>query len=294
MPGTSRDSGLSPIPVQSHLDSTMFSGPSLRAIIAPTENNDNTTPEQWEEYVKAWEAHGEWVEARETMSGRIFWFNTNSYRIVFDTAPAGIQPISSAQFAAHSGSSHEQYLANRPIEPYEGEDVVDALLNMAMHEWDFNNDMVNVYRAQAACRDHHKMLPKPEQYVFPEFFSQSPLPELPGNQFLAKIRLPQDFSQHRRHVTIRIKMDYTTSEDAIKQGVERLDQPHNKDFDNWVLKVVGFEEYIYGQRKIVDYEAVRNAVRNEDDVEFALVKRPDFRELIELAKKKKRDTRNCF
>ena len=47
---------------------------------------------------------------------------------------------------------------------------------------------------------------------------------------------------------------------------------------DFVIKIIGCEEYIlYDDSKmIVDYEAVRRAVRNSDDVQFGLVHRPDF------------------
>ncbi|ETO33863.1 phosphatidylinositol-4,5-bisphosphate 3-kinase catalytic subunit gamma isoform [Reticulomyxa filosa] len=97
-----------------------------------------------------------------------------------------------------------------------------------------------------------------------------------------------------RYVTIRIKMDHTTALDAIQQGVEKLDEAYQKDDGSFVLKVVGQEEYIYGRRKIVDYEAVRNSVRNEDDVEFVLLKRPDFKQRIEEEKTKQQHYTNMF
>ncbi|ETO33862.1 hypothetical protein RFI_03233 [Reticulomyxa filosa] len=208
-----------------------ISGTYLSAVMQPTEVSN----EEWEESVRIWEAEGEWVEARETLSGRIMWYNTKSFRLVFDTAPEGVKPVTGQMasksalvnylhvqhitedilmlfffkkiyltflflFKKKKASSfgHEEHLANRPITPYDGEDVVDALLNFGMHQWDFDNDMVDVYRSKASQRNHQELLPAPEQYAFPEYFSESPLPELPGNQFLAKIRLPEEFAAHRR------------------------------------------------------------------------------------------------
>ena len=46
---------------------------------------------------------------------------------------------------------------------------------------------------------------------------------------------------------------------------------------------------MYGKRKIIDYEAVRNAVRNENDVEFVLIKRVDFKEKVAEETKKQEE-----
>ncbi len=54
---------------------------------------------EWEGILREMEVEGEWIEARETLTGRILWYNTASNRLVFDTAPSGVVPISSAQFA---------------------------------------------------------------------------------------------------------------------------------------------------------------------------------------------------
>ena len=140
--------------------------PSLALVMQP----ESVDQSEWESAVKEWEAEGEWVESRELLTGRILWFNTNSNRLVFDVPPDGIQPLPATQFSKNLGKKefNDDYYLNRPIVPYEGEDVVDSLLNFGNHTWNFDdNDMVDVYRSQAARKNHSKMLPKPQQYVFP-------------------------------------------------------------------------------------------------------------------------------
>ena len=72
---------------------------------------------------------------------------------------------------------------------------------------------------------------------------------------------------------------------AIKANTTTFNDTEVPTADQFVLKVVGCEEYIlYDHTKlIIDYEAVRRAVRNEDDVTFALVHRPDIDDLVEEA-----------
>ena len=160
------------------------------------------------------------------------------------------------------GPKHDEFLLNRPIAPYADEDIVGGLDS---HAWDFNN------ATTARC------CPKRGSSAFP-----STSVPLPGGKFLAKIRLPEEFSAHRRYSSVQIKVDYTAASDAIKQGVEKLDPPHNRERKDFILKVVDQEAYMYGKCKIIDYEAVRN----EDDVEFVLIKRKDFQARVAAEKVK--------
>ncbi len=70
--------------------------------------------------------------------------------------------------------------------------------------------------------------------------------------------------------------------DMVQRMVDMLLQDNNYSPQQFVLKVIGNEEYIlYDHKKlIIDYEAVRRAVRNEDDVTFGLVHRPDLNQII--------------
>ena len=267
----------------------------MQIIMNKNYNSENLDDiKDWETKIKKWETEGEWIECRETLTGRVMWYNSISNRLVFDTPPDGVQQLPPTKHTKDIGPKHDEFFLNRPIEPYDDEDIVAGLLQCDSHLWDFNNSLCNVYRAQAYKRDHRKMLPQPQQYCFPEYFSMSPLPELPGGKFLAKIRLPEEFSAHRRYSSVQIKVDYTAASDAIKQGVEKLDPPHNKDRKNFILKVVGQEAYMYGRRKIIDYEAVRDAVRNENDVEFVLIKRTDFKDRVEAEKQKQKEYQEHF
>jgi len=273
--------------------------PSMSVVMSPKLNNGGATEhtdeqKHWESMIMKWESEGEWIECRESLSGRVMWYNSMSKRLVFDTPPDGVAQLPPTQYTKDIGPKNDEFFLNRPIEPYQDEDIVQGLLQFDSHAWDFNNALVDTYRARASKRDHVKMLPKPQQYCFPEYFSMSPLPELAGGKFLAKIRLPEEFSAHRRYSSVQIKVDYTNAMDAIKQGVEKLDPPHNKEPRDFIIKIVGQNAYMYGRRKIIDYEAVRDAVRNENDVEFVLIKREDFKQRVEAEREKQRDFAEHF
>ena len=112
-----------------------------------------------------------------TLDGRVLWYNSLTQRLVFDQAPDGVANIE--QKAVYKSKSSKskinkkndrgelslKYYQQRPITPYENEDVVEGLLQFTRHKWKFNNDLVNVYRAEAYRRDHK--LPDPKQYCFP-------------------------------------------------------------------------------------------------------------------------------
>ena len=95
--------------------------------------------------------------------------------------------------------------------------------------------------------------------------------------------------------------------DCVYKGNMKMEHGHKKqinfnkkdqDYDpqEFVLKVIGNEEYIlYDHKKlIIDYEAVRRAVRNEDDVTFGLVHRPDRAQIIKDAKELQEEQMESF
>eukprot|EP01083_Nonionella_stella_P003961 11395_1 len=185
-------------------------------------------------------------------------------------------------------TSIEQEIDTKHDEQRQDETMVSQLLHFDRHQWDFDNLLVDVYRAKAYKRDHHKVLPQPQQYCFPEYLSILPLPELPGGKFIVKIHLPRAFSTYRRYSHIRIAVDFTRASDAIKQCVSKLDHPHNNS-RHFILKVAGQESYMYGRRKIIDYEAIRDAIRDADDVEIVLIACRDFKERVNAAKQEQKE-----
>ena len=147
---------------------------------------------------------------------------------------------------------------NRSLAPYDNENIVQSLLNMDNDPWnfDFNNANVYNYRLSASKRDHAAMLPQPQQYVFPEYFSLAPLPGLLANKFLAKIKLPQEFCKSKKYSLVQIKNDITTASDVIKAGVSKLDAEYSKaeNVGDFIIKIVGQEAYMYGNGKVIEYE----------------------------------------
>ena len=123
------------------------------------------------------------------------------------------------------------------------------------------------------------------------------MPEIPGGKFFAKVRLPPEFGATQITTKIMIVIDKTTANDAVDTILHKLKLHKKREIKDFVLKVVGQEEYIYGDKKIIDYEAVRAAVRSEDDVEFVFLEFPEDTRLkaIEVAREKQlKDKLNAY
>eukprot|EP00494_Astrolonche_serrata_P031453 UN31722 len=141
-----------------------------------------------------------------------------------------------------------------------------------------------MYRTKANLHDHSKHQPSHWDMVYPRYFSKAPIPPLTANQFLAKVKLPKtDPPQVQTTTKIRIKVDVSKADDQIKTVVAKL-KGVDPDPNNYMLKVEGREEYIYGPELISEHAAIREAVRNADDVLLALVKVPDKAKKVEEAR----------
>eukprot|EP01083_Nonionella_stella_P024359 67277_1 len=129
----------------------------------------------------------------------------------------------------------------------------------------------HLYRIHSFQQKYHQLIRASEHDCYPKYFSTSPIPQLPHNKFIMKVALPEAYSIHRRYRSILIRTTTTKAVDSIKQCVEKLDQSFNKSFDDFVLKVVGEESYIYGNHLMMDFESVRQALWDEDSVQFRLI-----------------------
>lgn len=220
------------------------------------------------------EADGEWIKCEEAESSANLWYNTRSLRIVFDTTNNKKRPaVKAPDVSGENESIIPDIYATK-------HDLVCDLLTFDNHEngWNFDNDRVRHYRSNAAQQNHAEHQPSEWDVVYPRYFSTTPLPPLDGNRFFATVLLPQikgedgDSAVQLHHTTTKIKIE--VEETTALQGIEAVMgkiKTGTKDPSKYMFKVLGREEYIYGDRKIADYGAIREAVRNADDVIFALL-----------------------
>jgi len=219
----------------------------------------------------------EWVQCKETDTGRTLWYNRDTLMVTFEN------PLLDAEQRMRHGSILKESIHREDIEDNL---IPNYLLRFASQRWDFKNDLVDTFRAQCARIDHTKLLPHPNDLVFPEFFSNHTIPR--KDSFVATILPPSDLEIPTAHWKMSITVNETTASDIIKKFVAKINltkKDHTYHPQHFVLKVIGNEEYILfdDNKLIIDYEAVRRAVRNEDDVLFGLVHRPDIQQIIASA-----------
>ena len=134
-------------------------------------------------------------------------------------------------------------------------------------------------------------MPHPISIKFPQYFGQSTYP--PKEQFFANVLPPKDVVTSFTHFRVRIIIQETTTSQLISQIVQKLSNSLKSGFKHkateFLLKVVGCDEYMLPETNnlIIDFEAVRKAVRNADDVIFQLVHCPNFKQIEKINKKLK-------
>lgn len=241
------------------------------------------------------EIEGEWIECQEIASGRRLFYNSLTMEIVFDRNPNNAKNGSNKNGKKGSKDSkdNDDDILSQDIgcETITDEEITEYLLKFGKSKWDFNNDIVDIYRLQCNNIDHKLMLPHPISMSFPEFFSTNTIPK--KKSFVALVLPPKDTTQFPSTANkwnVNVLVQETTAKQLIDKVVGKLKTSLNtqeyggdaneiiRKSSEFIIKIVGAEEYIlYDDGKlIVDYEAVRKAVRNEDDVIFQLDHRPDL------------------
>ena len=72
----------------------------MALVMNPTSSMEEQT--DWEDRIKKWETEGDWIECRETLTGRVMWYNTMSNRLIFDTPPDGVTQLPGSQYTLSS------------------------------------------------------------------------------------------------------------------------------------------------------------------------------------------------
>ena len=252
--------------------------------------DDDDTEESRSATVRAEE--GEWIECQEIVSGRRLFYNSITLEISFDHNPSKTSNNSKDKNNKNKKGDNDDILSQDiACDDVTDDEIVQYLLKFSKSKWDFNNPEVDIYRLQCNNIDHKLMLPHPISMSFPEFFSTNTIPK--KKLFVALVLPPKDntqFPSMSKNWKVKVIVQETTAKQLIDKIVDKLKVSLNtseyggdandiiKKSSEFILKVVGSEEYIlYDDTKlIVDYEAVRKAVRNEDDVIFQLDHRPDL------------------
>ncbi len=106
----------------------------------------------WESKMKKWESMGNWIEVRETLTGKISWYNSLTTRLVFDTPP-NVEIISNKNIINNINDNNNinndiiresEYYLNRSLSPQPNENIVNSLYELEWHYSLKNEGLTNV------------------------------------------------------------------------------------------------------------------------------------------------------
>eukprot|EP01084_Bolivina_argentea_P273049 465034_1 len=106
------------------------------------------------------------------------------------------------------------------------DNITSYLLKFDESKWDFNNNLVEVYRLQSQLINHELMLPNPISISFPEYFSSMTIPPK-YDHFVAEIFTPKNkllfpTNTNKWKEIIYIVIDKTTSKVLIDTIVQKF------------------------------------------------------------------------
>ena len=153
----------------------------------------------------------EWIQCRESDTGRLIWYNRDTLMVTFEN------PILNNLHRGRNDSILKESIAREDID----DNLIPRyILRFGSQQWDFNNDYVDVFRSQSARIDHTKLLPHPNDLVFPEFFSNHRIPK--KESFVATILPPIDFNITSTSWKMAINVNKTTASDIIEKFVAKV------------------------------------------------------------------------
>jgi hypothetical protein len=108
----------------------------------------------------------------------------------------------------------------------------------------------------------------------PQYFSDNPLPPMQEKTITCTVRLPEGANPAMVNTKVPI-----TSQDTVNKAIHMLWGKCKNGLNigvesDYVLKAVGFREYLEGENPIFSYAFVRQCIRDAKEIELAMVKRP--------------------
>ena len=168
---------------------------------------------------------------------------------------------------------------------------VETLIAYDTLPWSFASSAasfasIDYYRASAALLHANDPLPSTSTSQYPIYLSSAPLPAH-LRQYAISVRLHSD-DDHSvpRFLSLTIG-DKDSAVSVVKhcmyKGINRLTGERGGGtatasgweggVDNHLLKAVGSEEYMWGERPMVEYEYVRQRMRDGEDVQLVIVRK---------------------
>lgn len=157
-------------------------------------------------------------------------------------------------------------------EKVDDRDDVDVLLDFQALKWNFDNLVVDYYRATTKTRKAYEY----SSWHMPEYFSESPLP-LGVKSVPCVVRLPAELaSAHSDGALMQASKISATYKDTVGDCIDKALASCEgvSDDGRWVLKAQGLSEYLRNDRIFFDYSFVRREVREGRELKMTLLKLP--------------------
>jgi len=150
--------------------------------------------------------------------------------------------------------------------------AVEALIEWGKRAWDFKNSTADHYRAAAAKVPHQDYEFK--AWHIPEYLSEFPLPP-DSSTITCVVSLPVEHKENEAmtHTRIQVGAEDKVSH-AIHQAYIKCQGRGLGPESEFVLKAVGLNDFMTGDRVLFEYEYVRHCVRDGVELKLALVQRP--------------------
>jgi phosphatidylinositol-4,5-bisphosphate 3-kinase len=177
--------------------------------------------------------------------------------------------------------------------------VLNVLIGYDQFQWDFNHqtsqEKMNYYRAAALVQTDHDALLYSNWHL-PEYFSNQPLLATSVKKTVS-VHLPAQDAEglppHRpRRTLIDVKLDDLTDVHLINAVGILYDKSTNP--NDFVFKVIGHREYLDFGKLFWSYHSVRKSIRDNIDLELALVRRPEPIQLTQVQQEQLQTVRENY
>ena len=154
------------------------------------------------------------------------------------------------------------------------ESAASKLMNAENLQWDMRNPRCELYRAYASRVDHSEFTPQMQSLTCPRYFSNLPLPSTYTNNIYITVFIPDPYVNPKTFC--RVCRIVLTNNDTGINALEAVLKKSREDLilTDFVLKVVGKNEYVYGDTLVSDFECVRMSIRQQNDILLELVHSP--------------------
>ena len=266
-----------------------------------------------------------WVECRELNSGNAVWYHKKTHKVRFDDPNINVVPTTPHRHNNDQSTIDKILGINGDDSVNNIEDVIDKhswLKQYAQNDIDYLFPRYyTIPRIELLIRGYFRQNCDPLIFVtvLEELIlkyvdihvtitdgistttttsTQTPQTNNYHDIFLIKVYLPSKYSQYTRWVIIKwYKNSDGTANDFISKCISKL-KPNgqntaNKNKENFIIKQVGYEKYIYGDLLLTCFDSIKELIYSMDyqsnSISFKLI---EIENINQLKKKKTRIKNN--